>query len=297
MPTYPPEAPVSAEFNTTTDAILWYNVGIFGEIGYGIPNPSNDIGTLNPNIADFTNNIGRNLFAMMHREDVDMSTPPTIDTLLIIHQLVKRARQILAARTLDYNEAALDVQHITPAGDIFKVYPIPYFKVRNPWMKRWATYVLYALGEMFQHTQNRRTMEVYTDFGATVGKYLTRVYSEMATEMFGKTKEEVSVPGFLLTEEDFNSYDPYQFFTPIEMIDTVPSMDNVFTEDRKRVLSSGIPLTELPKLEPYPTNLLGTYARMRASVEGTVNPDTGLQNTTGDRTPVVPPFPTTNRFV
>lgn len=294
---YPGEVPVAAEFNITTDAVLWYNVGVYGEIGYAVPNPSNDIGTLNPNIADFTNTMGRALFLVMHHEDIDMSTPPSIDTLLRIHQLVKRARQIVAARTLEYNEVALEPQHISPAGEIFRVYPVPYFKVRNPWLKRWCGYVLYMLGEMFQHTQNRRTMEIYTDFGAQMGRYLTRVYSEMATEMFGKTKEEVRQEGFLLTPEELASYDPGAFFTSMEMIDPVPSLDNVFTEDRKRKLSSGIPLNELPMLEPYPTNLLGTYARMRNSVEGTVNPDTGLSNDVGDRMPTVPPFPKTNRFV
>lgn len=296
MADYPAEAPVSAEFNITTDAILWYNVGIYGELGYGIPNPSNDIGSLNPNILEFTDIVGRNLFAIMHHEDIDMTVPPSVDTLYSIHQLVKRARQIIAARVLDYSDPALQVHHVTPAGEVFKVYPVPYFKVRNPWLKKWAGLTMYMLAEMFQHTQNRRTMEIYTDFGAMMGKYLTRIYHQMAAEMFGKTQADLT-PDFILTEEDFNSYNPSAFFTPTEMIDTVPSLDNVFTEDRKRKLASGLPLTELPKLEPYPTNLMGTLARMRTSVESTVNPDTGLLNEMGDRVPVVPPFPATNRFV
>ena len=66
-----------------TDAVLWYNVGLFGEFGYGVPNPSDDVGSLNPNIIDCVNLIGRNLFNIMHHEDVDMRTPPSINTFRI----------------------------------------------------------------------------------------------------------------------------------------------------------------------------------------------------------------------
>ena len=51
---------------TNTDAIIWYNVGIFGDAGYAVPNWSNDIGSLNPQILDWTDLVGRNLFYIMH---------------------------------------------------------------------------------------------------------------------------------------------------------------------------------------------------------------------------------------
>ena len=39
---------------TNTDAVLWYNVGEFGKAGYAVPNWSNDVGSLNPQILDWT---------------------------------------------------------------------------------------------------------------------------------------------------------------------------------------------------------------------------------------------------
>jgi hypothetical protein len=55
-----------------TDAVLWYNVGEFGQIGYGVPNPSDDPGSLNPRILGIVDMVGRNLFGIMHHEDVDL---------------------------------------------------------------------------------------------------------------------------------------------------------------------------------------------------------------------------------
>lgn len=295
--TYPASAPVQAAANTTTDSILWYNVGVYGEMGYAIPNPSNDIGSLNPNILDFTDLMGKSLFYIMHHEDVDLVTPPTYNTLLRIHQMVKRSRQLVASRTQAYNEPAFEVEHISPSGEIFRVWPVPFFKVRNKAMSRWARYVLYAIGELFQHTQNRRSLNTYPEVGARIGGYLNKIYFEMATEYFGKKVEDAKVPGFLLTEEDFAAYNPAAFFTETEMVDTVPALDNVFTEDRKAHLAAGIPLHELPKLEPFPSNLIALYEQMRAAREGKVNPDTGQPGNTGTRIPEVPPFPTTTRFI
>ena len=65
---------------TNTDAVLWYNVGVFGEAGYAVPNWSNDVGSLNPQILDWTHLVGRNLFHIMHHEDTDLRTQPSINT-------------------------------------------------------------------------------------------------------------------------------------------------------------------------------------------------------------------------
>ncbi len=78
-----------------TDAVLWYNVGQFGQLGYGVPNPSDDPGSLNPAIMDFVNLAGRNLFHVMHHEDADLRTPPSINTIRRIHKLYVRLGQIL----------------------------------------------------------------------------------------------------------------------------------------------------------------------------------------------------------
>lgn len=240
----------------TSDTVRWYNVGKFGEAGYAVPAWGDDISTLNPNIAELTDLIGQNLFALLHQEDADMRTPPSVNSLKAIHSLYLRAGQILTARAVPPGQTEFRTTHVSPAATVFKVYPVPFFKVRNPHLKRWAGFGLMLLSEMFQHTENRKTMEITTTFAGDVGKYLQRIYRNMATELFGKSAADVDKPGFMLTDTDFTAYNPSAFFTRTELVDSVPPFEMVFTEDQLAVLRAGIPVTMLPQLPTWPGLLI-----------------------------------------
>ena len=166
-----------------TDAVLWYNVGQFGQLGYGVPNPSDDPGSLNPAIIDFVNLTGRNLFHIMHHEDVDLRTPPSINTIRRVHKLYVRLGQILASRAVPPGELNLETQHVQPAGEVFRVFPIPFFKVRNHFLKRWGEMIMIMLSEAMQHTENRKSMEISTVFG----KHMTEMWHSV--DHFGTGKE------------------------------------------------------------------------------------------------------------
>jgi hypothetical protein len=278
---------------TNTDAVLWYNVGEFGKAGYAVPNWSNDIGSLNPQILDWTYLVGRNLFHIMHHEDADLRIPPSINTAKRIHKLYIRAGNILAGRAVPPGENNMEVLHARPAGEVFRVFPVPFFLVRNQFLRRWAELILISLAEAMQHTENRKSMEISTAFAGQVGQYLRRVYTNMAVELFGKTRVEAAADGFALSDADFAAYNPGEFFTQTEMVDTVPRLDRVFTEDRLDMLAEGIPVSELPELNPWPTNLTLHYAATRtdATMSGA-----GLSGTTTARGgssvgPIIPPAP------
>jgi len=254
---------------THSDAVLWYKVGVFGEIGYAIPNWSNDVGSLNPQILDWVDLVGRNLFHIMHHEDADLRIPPSLNTTRRIHKLYLRAANILAGRAVPPGHDNMEIRHARPTGEVFRVYPVPFFKVRNPFLKRWAGLILVSLSEAMQHTENRREMEISTNFAGTVGQYIRRVYVNMAIELFGKTREKAMTDGFVLSERDFTSYNPAEFFTSTEMIDTVPRLDRVFDEDRLEHFSEGIAVTELPaELGPWPTNLNSFTTHHQAGAGG-----------------------------
>lgn len=279
-----------------TDAVLWYDVGQFGQLGYGVPNPSDDPGSLNPAILDIVSLTGRNLFHIMHNEDADLRTPPSINTVRRIHKLYIRLAQILQSRAVPPGELNMEARHVQPAGEIFLVYPVPFFKVRSPFLRRWSQYIMMMMSEAMQHTENRKSMEISTDFAGTIGQYMTRVYSSMATELFGKTRDEVKVPGFVLTEEELSMYNPGEFFTSTEMIDTVPHLGHVFTEDRLSVLSEGIPVTSLPDLQPWPTNLTSYYNATKAFRDANSDANDASDETVSGHPspgggPVIPPPP------
>jgi hypothetical protein len=174
---------------------------------------------------------------------------------------------------------------------VFRVFPVPFFLVRNQFMRRWAELILMSLSEAMQHTENRKSLEISTAFAGQVGQYIKRVYINMAIELFGKTRAEATADGFALTDADFSAYNPGDFFTQTEMVDTVPRLDRVFTEDRLEVLAEGIPVTELPELKPWPTNLTLFYVGTRS--DATIGGSAAGAGSTGATTPapIIPPAP------
>ena len=236
-----------------TDQALWYNNGIWGELGYAVPNFGNDPATLNAGIHYLVAVMGRNLSAIMHHPDADSREPPRIKTLTRVHKLITRARSIMAGRDVEPNEGEMEAIHSSPASQDFVIFPVPYFRVRNPWLKEWCGLTLNALCEAMQHTENRRPYDFSTAFSGAVGQYLHRVYRLMATELFGVPSDEAKLPTFTLTDEMLGTYDPGKYFTQTEMIDTVPRIELVPTEDDLECLTNGIPATLLVNLQKYPS--------------------------------------------
>jgi hypothetical protein len=266
-----------------TDAILWYNVGEFGEAGYAVPNWSNDVGSLNPHILQFVSLAGANLFSIMHHADADLRVPPSVNTLKRIHKLYLRCASLLAGNAIPPGQDNMEVEHYRPGGEIFRVYPCPFFLVRNTFLRKWAELIFIMQTEAMQSTENRKEMEISTWFAGKVGQYIRRVYTNMSIELFNKDKEVAEADGFVLTPEDFNAYDPSLFFTDTELTDTVPRLDRVFTEDRLAFLREGIPVTQLPPLGPWPNNLTTYYASIRE--DQTIAPS-GVSNASGGETSI-----------
>jgi hypothetical protein len=117
--------------------------------------------------------------------------------------------------------------------------------------------------------------------GALVGAHMNRMYANMAAELFGKTRAEVQVEGFLLQDADFSAYNPSQFFTQTERIDTVAPQRFIFTEDQLAIVANGIDATALPaSVRPWP----GT-GNMSSSSSSSVG-------SSAQATPSGPVFPT-----
>ena len=147
----------------------------------------------------------------------------------------------------------MEPAHALPAPEEFLVYPTPYFKVRNQWLKQYAGLILLSLTESMQHQENARPLEISQAFSGLIGQYVQRVYRLMATELFRIPLEDAAKPDFTLSEEQLRTYDPSAWFTSTEMIDTVPPHEDRPTEDDLAVLTNGIPISHLPVLGRWPS--------------------------------------------
>lgn len=243
-----------------TDQILWYNNGTWGELGFAVPNYGDNPSTLNAGVHQLVSAIGRNLSGVMcANPDVDLRTPPSINTLIKIHKLIVRSRQIIGGRAVAPGTPTMEAVHATPAEMVFLIYPVPFFKVRNQWLKEYANLALMALSEAMQHTDNRRSFDFSAAFGGVIGQYLARIYRLMCTELFGIPPATIT-DTYQLDDAALKAYDPSKFYTSTELIDTLPANAMVPTEDDLTPLTDGIPATLLVGLERYPSGVAGDTA-------------------------------------
>lgn len=250
----------------SNDAFLWYGVGDWANLGLAVPNFGNDRTTQNSTILQLTQLVGRNLQAVMFHADSRLRTPPSINTLTRVHKLCTRVRSILAGRQVPSGTLNMEPAHANPAAEEFLVFPTPYFKVRNSWLKEYAGLTLTALTEAFQHQENARPIEISTAFAGQVGQYFQRIYRLMAVELFRIPSVEAEKPDFTITDEQLRAYDPTKWFTQTELIDTVPREGEVPTEDDLEPLTNGIPVSQLPILGRWPS---GPISGATPAVSGT----------------------------
>lgn len=244
------------------DASLWYNVGDWGAYGLAVPNVGDDIETDNTAIKRLFESFGRQLFDIMWHHDALSSAPPTINTVQRVCRLCTRARDVLAARAVPPGKLRLEPVHATPAPDELRVYPTPYFNVRNRWLQEYAGLALLCMAEMAQHQESSTPLDISTDFGEIVGGYVHRIYRLVGIELLQLPPANFDKLDFTITDEMLRTYNPGAFYTSVEMTDTVPSTGRKRpTEDDLRPLAEGIPWSQLPKLGRYPSSGgLGTVA-------------------------------------
>lgn len=235
------------------DSFLWYNVGDWAKLGLAVPNYGNDIASQNGNIRYLVEILGRNLQAVMFHQDARLRTPPSVNTLARIHKLCTRARSILGGRGIPPGKFNMESRHAVPAAEEFLVFPAPYFHVRNKWLKEYAGYILLSLTEAIQHSENAKAIEISQDFAGLIGQYFQRIYTLMAMELLAVPAEQAQADNFTLTDEQLQAYDPGKVFTSTEMIDTVPELMLIPTEDDLKVLTDGIPISQLPQLDRFPS--------------------------------------------
>jgi hypothetical protein len=277
-------APVITADAFLTDEPLWYNNGIWGALGYAVPNIGLDPRTLNGGIFYLVNVMARNLSAVMHVPDTDLRSPPSLNTLLTVKQLVERAATIIGSRAVAPSTKQMMGIHDDPAPRDFLIYPVPYFRVANAWMQEWCGLVLMALTEAIQHTENRRSFDFSTDFGGLIGQYLTRIYIRLAVEFFGDTMANVVTidaggnqllkAGYTIPQTLISAYNPSARFTSTELIDTTPPTYTRPSAADLVVLTSGIPATQLVGLQKFPSGALPTVqvSDNSAATAGASNP-------------------------
>ena len=246
------------------DSFLWYNIPGWDQFGLAVPAFGDNARSNNQGIRYLVEQTGRSLQSIMWHNDAMLRVPPTLNTIVRVHKLCIRARGIIFGRTVAENELHLEAVHAAPAPEDFLFFPTPYFQVRNPWLKEYCGYVLTALTEAVQHTDNQRPFELTESFSAIYSNYIQRIYIRMCTELLNIDKVTASAKDFTLTAEQLASYKPSEMFTSTELIDTALPEELIPTEDELTPITNGIAASKMPALGRWPS-----YSGVTGSTGGT----------------------------
>jgi len=205
-------------------SIWWWDNGIWGKAGYAIPNDGGKPTSGNETIRKTVKFLGRELFNLMHRPDVQFSRPFNSAWLYDLHKMLRLGIKRMADQNVDWtDERDGDADHATNTTQSFVVYPVPYFgeRIRQEDARTWCGQVLLLLSECMQHSDNDYHDNVTSMFTSRVQRALLRIRNDMAMKYLGFSREEVEAEGFDIPDTAFSdaTYKPDQLFTSSEMVE------------------------------------------------------------------------------
>ncbi|HEV3023806.1 MAG TPA: hypothetical protein VGX76_15130 [Pirellulales bacterium] len=269
--------------------VLFYDVpvgGTWGKLGFGVPNWGIRKVTRNGTILDFVNVVGRELQAIMLTDDALSTRPPTINRIIDINKLIVAGRALLVSEAVKDNQPVMEGEKATNDVEAFLLYPTPIFRVRNRWMKRYAVLTMHALSEAIQSTENGTSpFEISNDFKDSVGQYFDRILQLVCTGLLridpsdpasGVPQNKYGFPDwskFVLIESQIMSYSR-KWFTSTERVDVCYPTGDIPSDFDLTTLTAGIPISEIPKLGPFP------FAVEDSTVDGMVDDATLEQPST-----------------
>lgn len=267
----------------TSDAPLFYNVGVWGQRGYGVPNfGKNESGqTLNRMIERFTTEGGRRVSAVMHHPDGYRVDPPSLNTIKRIVSFINRARILLVGRQVAENEAKFEGTKVQGSRIPLVVFPCPFFKVDNRLMRDFAEASFACFAELFQSSENVVEHDITATLAEVALRYIKRFQRDMAMDYFGLTREAAEAPDLNL-ETMLDKYTPNAYgFVSGEAYDDVDTL-SLPDEIDLGPLAKGVLIMDLPTLGAYPYSDAMREGGNSVSIGGT-----------GTTTPnaAVPPFP------
>lgn len=240
-----------------TDRVMLYDVEPWNNLGFGVPNFGDNVGTLNTAIAGLVDEIGKAQLFIMLSSDAMKWKPPSRNTIERIAKLINRVNTVLGGRARAMNELKLEPGHASPAPEIFNIHPVPYFPsdiLRNRWLKEYNAYVMIALSNMMQHSDGNDTLNVTLEFAQEVWKWFREIKILMGTELLLLPKAVVEPDTFLFTDAHYQAYDPMAVVLNMESADTPSAIWGLPTEDDVRPLFIGIPANKIaPMLKQVPT--------------------------------------------
>jgi len=239
-----------------TDRVLLYDVEPWNRLGFGVPNFGNNIGSLSLPIARLVDEIGRIQLYVMTHVDAARIQPPGKNTIVRLGTMLNRVFTVLSGRQKLDKDNRLEPGHATPAQEIFRIHPAPYFSspiVRNAWLREYNGLTMIALTNMMQHSDNALALTITERFAQDIWQYFKEIQLLLGTELLKIDRVKLDAAGFLFTQTDYDTYAASSVTVNTEGIDPGVPIFGLPTEDDLRPLHEGIPANMIiPNLRQYP---------------------------------------------
>lgn len=239
-----------------SDRVLMYDVYPWNQLGFGVPNFGDNIGTKSQPIWGLVDEVGQVQLFIMSHIDAQRKQPPSRNTVERIGKVINRVNTILAGRAKDTNEVRLEEGHATAAPEIWNIHPCPFFDgpiVRNRWLKEYNRLTMIALTNAMQHSDNNLALTVTSAFARQVWPYFREIKILMGSELLLIPKVDLIKDEFLFTTAHYDAYKPENVVVNIEALDSPGQIFSALTEDDLRPLLDGIPANLIaPNLKQYP---------------------------------------------
>ncbi len=238
----------------TNNSIKWFKNGRFGDLGWAAPyGAKNKFYSNNNAISSLVNKGGELLFAIAQQPDVNVATPPTIYFLKSLGKAVDRLEMIIDSETVASGQVENRSVGINPTPEEFLIYPIPYFRVRNRWAKRWFAYGLMALSEAMKHQDNSFSLQIHPDLAGIIKMYTGMIRQQIAVQFLGIDVVAAKLPGFKITDDQYAAYAPNNVFLLSERVDTGAPVSWTFSSEDLYPLSQGVAASTIyPLLTDWP---------------------------------------------
>jgi len=242
-----------------TDRTLLYNVQPWADLGFGVPNFGENVGTLNNAIARLVDEVGKSQLYIMLSVDAMRTKPPSRNTVERLAKLIMRVQTVLGSRQQAYNELRLEAGHATPAQEIFTIHPCPFFTsaiVRNPWLREYNNLTMVALANMMQHSDNNVPLTITAEFSKAVWQWFRQIKILMGADLLMLNPTELADDKFVFTSAHFDAYDPMAKINALEAVDTPSDLWGLPTEDDIQPLFDGLPANVVRNVvRQYPVSL------------------------------------------
>lgn len=241
-----------------SDRVLLYNVAPWAQMGFGVPNFGDNVGTLSLPVHNLADYIGKVQLLLMTHIDAQRTQPPSPNNVVRMMKVLNRVKAVFNSRMKSYTQQRTEPGHSTPDMRAWMVHPVPYFEggfVRNHWLKEYNMLCMIALTNMYQHSDNNLALTVTEAFARDIDIYFHDIRMFVGVELLGKKRADMEDNDTFDPSADILLYKPEDFTVNFETLDTPGPVEAVPTEDDLRRFFNGIPSTIIKNyLAQYPTS-------------------------------------------